>query len=81
MSKRATQRQRAEQAGWDNARRLDEVNAWIGEVDLDIWDVKHPVALNGYLLGVYMTRKRDGHTILATSGEQVKRLTPGKEGA
>lgn len=57
-----------------NAARLEEVNGWLRTVDLDIWDVKDARSFRGYILGVFMTHRPTGCTIVGTTGAEVARV-------
>ena len=60
-----------------NAQRLDEVNAWLEQVDLSQWHVGHVVAIDGYVVGVMMTYLADSYTIIAMDAAKVAAVEAG----
>ena len=74
-AKRMTKQQRADRVAL-NEQRFTEFNQELKVIDLDVWQDGPVSVINGYILGMFITRRADGYTILFQNRTTLDRVPP-----
>jgi len=74
-AKRMTKQQRADRVAL-NEQRFTEFNQELKVIDLDVWQDGPVSVINGYILGLFITRRADGYTILYQDRTTLDRVPP-----
>jgi len=74
-AKRMTKQQRADRVA-QNEQRFTEFNEQLKAIDLDVWQDGPVSVISGYILGMFITHRADGYTILFQNRTTLDRVPP-----